>query len=187
MVDIDLSYTPGQDAPEHGISSYRTPPAHARHAKKIIHDLARMARLVNGKFARIYRPAKGSRCSTCTDSMTGQVLMANCPQCLGTGFTAAFTQLGDGYWVVPEFGAIRTAATEFGNVQTPASGRDAFALYAVPEVYDRDVITMVDEKLVFRIDDVGPQISAIQGVIVGQLVQCSRIPQGGIEYNLVDW
>ena len=166
-------------------TNIRTPSYMRGHANKIIYDLKKVARMYNGRLVRIYDNGTGERCTTCTDDITGEIVLANCPVCHGTG-TSPRNYIGE-FWNLIDFGPKYDAATEFGNTENPGGAKDSITVLGAPLLRDQWIIVIVDTKEVFKIIDVHPQLVAMQGIVVTQIASCSKISEGSPEYSVVTW
>lgn len=176
---------PRPPQPQSDYSNIRTPGYLNGHAAKIIHDLKKVARLYNGRLVRIYDNGSGDRCATCTDDITGEIVLTNCPVCNGTGKSSR-NYIGE-YWNLIDFGPKYGAPTEFGNTENPGGARDSITVLGAPLLFDQYLIVIVDTKEVFKIIDVEPQIVAMQGVVITQIASCAKMSEGSAEYSVVNW
>ena len=166
-------------------TNFRTPIYLRGHAKKIIHDLKKVARLYNGRLVRIYTGGGTTPCETCVDSITGSIVLKDCPTCNGTGTTPR-TYVGE-FWTLVDFAPKYRVPTEFGNTENPGNLKDTFTVLDAPLLKDQWLIVTVDTKEVYEINDVMPQIVAMQGTVVTQLASCARMPVGSVEHKVVTW
>ncbi|MCB5270517.1 MAG: hypothetical protein LHW56_01580 [Candidatus Cloacimonetes bacterium] len=156
-------------------------------AKKMQRDLSRVIRLYLGKEVRFYHLTEESpRCPTCTDALTGAVVLSNCPDCLGTGHIPGYQYHSDG-WVLPEFGARVKAEGEFGNTETTPGGTDTFLVVGLPQLEMGDILIVRDTREIYRVENMEPQIAAVQGEIILQTVNMVFLTPGATEYALIDW
>ena len=101
------------------------------YSKKILKDLIKTARMYNGQHASIYKVAGGERCTKCTNLVTGERLLTNCPVCHGTGFLRNWEYLGD-FWTLVDFGPGYRIATPLGNTENPTAPRNRSSSWALP-------------------------------------------------------
>lgn len=182
----DIKYGPPRSEPtEQDYTNFRTPKYLKGHAHKIIHDLKRVARLYNGRLVRIFDNGGTSKCTTCTDTITGNIVLKNCPTCGGTG-RGKRTLVGE-YWVLFDVGPKYKIPTEFGNSENPGGVKETFTVVDAPLLRDEWLIVTVDTREVYKIFDVTPHIVAMQGVVVTQLAACARIPKGSAEHGVITW
>lgn len=181
-----MEYGPPRPEPlEQDYTNFRTPTYLRGHANKIIHDLKKVARLYNGRLVRIFNNGTYEPCLTCTDTITGTIVLKNCPVCGGTGTTPR--QFVGEYWNLVDLAPKYRVPTEFGNTENPGGIKDTFTVLGAPLLRDQWLIVTVDTKEVFEINDVMPQIVAMQGIVVTQVASCSRMPKGSVEYNVITW
>lgn len=187
MADTMLRYGPERPFEDHDYANFRKPQYLRGFSKKIKHDLTRVARLYNGHRVRIFSPHKqGERCPECTNLITGERLVSNCPVCQGTGFKNGWLPLGR-FWCFVDFGPRYDMATEYGNMDTQPGGKDAITVVGAPELHDQDLIIFEETRDVYKIYNVEPHIVAMLGDIVTQICQASPISYGQAEYKLIDW
>ncbi len=172
--DVTLPYT-----------SFPTKPYVLGHANKIAHDLEKIARLYSGHKIRIFDAGSGERCQKCTDDITGEIVIANCPVCKGTGVSPR--RYVGSYWSFIDFNPEYKIATEFGNTENPGSNRETFVVINAPLLHDQWLIVTDATKKVHKIIDVMPQIVALQGRVITQIAVCSKISFGEPEYSVVNW
>jgi hypothetical protein len=150
-------------------------------------DLLRRLKHYDGRPIRLYRvDLTGGRCTTCTDSFTGQILLTNCPECRGTGQALGHKSLGD-YWIWTDIDSRMKETGEMGNFESPRSGTDIFVVVGAPLIKDDDLLILKDTKEVYKVDDVEPKVSAVGGEIVLQMTPVFFVNPGSIEYGLIDW
>lgn len=166
-------------------SNFRKPSYLQGHAKKILYDLIKVARLYNGRLVRIFDYGTKEPCTTCVDTITGAVVLKDCPVCGGTGTTPR-NYIGE-FWAFADFGPKYTLGTEMGNTENPGGLKDSFVVLGAPLLKDQWLLVTVDTKEVFEIYDVLPQIVAMQGFVVTQVAACARMPVGSVENKVVDW
>lgn len=157
------------------------------HANKIALDLEKMFRLYTGVYVRLFNLDRtGDRCTECTDSFTGTVLNTNCPICRGTGFTLNYSSLGD-FWAWVTLPPYLNTTDELGNTDNQGSKRTAFALVKAPLLKDDAIIITIDTKDVYRIVDDQIEITAVNGIVILQTAQVSKVTPGDRLYGLIDW
>ena len=138
------------------------------YSKKILKDLIKTARMYNGQHASIYKVAGGERCTKCTNLVTGERLLTNCPVCHGTGFLKNWEYLGD-FWTLVDFGPGYRIATPLGNTENPNG------------------IIFEETQEVFKIYDVEPHIVAMRGDVIAQIASAAAVTYGSEEYKLTKW
>ena len=153
------------------------------HGAKILYDLQKVARLYNGKEVNIYTLDRTERCPTCINAMTGQQIITGCKDCLGTGYTNGFTFI-DSFWVQVNITPKEVTTSTFGNAEN-RGGRDQFIIIGAPLLEDQSLLIMKDTAVAYKIIDSEPQVTAMQGLVITQMAQCSRLSEGAPEYTLV--
>ena len=153
---------------------------------KIRYDLARLLSIYIGLRAVIYTLDQGPRCTNCTDSMTGAKILSSCNVCMGTGYLNKYNKLLE-TWIGINIGPAQNIALETGATQNSGSKRDLISIVYAPQLHDRDIIILKDSKLIYKIEDIEPDIVGLAGNIVLQNVQASLLEPGHITYNLIDW
>lgn len=181
-----VPYGPARPEPTCGYQHFTTPRALTGYASKILKDLVKVARLYNGREARLYNVNKGERCTKCTNMATGERMLTNCPVCHGTGYTRAWDCLGD-YWTLIDFGPHYNIATPQGNTENPNGGKDQIYIFGAPELGDQSLVIFLESREVFKVYDVHPHIVAMRGTVIVQIASCTRVTPGSEEYDLIDW
>lgn len=180
-------YGPPRTKHNDRFNQHRTPHYLRGMAKKMQRDLAKVFRLYMGKEVRFYHLNEDSpRCPTCTDALTGSVVLSNCPDCLGTGHLPSYEYYGDG-WVLPEFSPRIKSEGEFGNTEAPTGGTDTFLIAGLPQLEMGDILIIKDTREIYRIENMEPQIAAMQGEIILQTANMVFLTPGSTEYALIDW
>lgn len=179
-------YGPSRPEAEQSYAAFHTPVYLRGYSRKILHDLIKVARLYAGRRLRLFRPGEGSRCSRCTNTLTGEVLDSRCPECGGTGRVGSWAPLGD-FWSFIDFGPTWRLGTESGNADNPGGVKDQFIVLGAPLLRDQDLLAVLETREVFKIWDAEPHIVALRGDVVAQIAACSRLGRGNAEYRLVDW
>jgi hypothetical protein len=79
----------------------------------------------------------GTRCSLCTDMLTGEVRDSKCPECYGTGFTGGYHPAYPCFYVNTNPAGFRSHRDQLaaGNHQLTIQGR----MINVPQVFSYDV------------------------------------------------
>ena len=201
MTEIDFTYGPPRPEKAENYSDFRTEYYVRGHARKILHDLEKLARLYNGKKVRIYQVLPSARCELCTDSITGAVVIPNCTACNGTGQQSGYTlhtQLKPSnipghpeeineFWAHIEVIPIFNVTSELGNADTRGGTKTPVMIIGLPLLKDGDLVATVNTKDVYKIVNIEPQIVAVQGTVIAQLTQCNLISRGSAEYRVIDW
>lgn len=156
------------------------------YANKIKYDLGRLLGIYSGQRAVIFKLEPGDRCTNCTDEFTGEVLLSNCPVCLGTGFVTTYTPLGE-TWIGINIGPAQNVALETGATQNPGTKRDIISIVGMPQLHDRDIVILKDMKLVYKIEDTEPDIVGLAGHVIIQNVSATMLEPGNITYSLITW
>ena len=178
-LSMDQYYGPQNPNTPAEYTEFQTPSYLTGHAKKIRLDLERIFRLYSGKLVKLLQLQKSSdRCPECTDQITGQVLLTNCPVCNGSGYTLSYADAGD-YWALADIGAALKLTGETGNSQNTRTGKDQFVLVGAPPLGDKDLLVFVDTKDMYKVVDAEPQIVALVGL--------SYLTIGSNEYRYVTW
>ncbi len=174
--EADLDYT------EFNTRTYLT-----GYAAKMRYDIEKLFRLYSGKQVRIFQlNSSGERCTTCTDSITGAVILTNCPECNGTGYTEQYTSLGD-YWALADIGPGVHMATAMGNTENTRTGTDRITLVGAPLLTDRDLLVFVATKTVYKLVDSDPAIVGMGGEVITQVCDAAFLTAGSKEYDVIDW
>lgn len=153
---------------------------------KIRYDLARLLSIYTGIRALIYTLNNGTRCTNCTDALTGEKLLSSCPVCMGTGYIDQYTKLVE-TWIGINVGPAQNVALETGATQNSGTKRDVISIVNVPQLHDRDIVILKDTKLVYKIEDIEPDIVGLAGNIILQNVQATLLEPGHIAYKLIYW
>jgi hypothetical protein len=180
-------YGPARPEPKNALTRVQTHPYLRRYATKMRNDLIRRLRLYDGRTFRLFRSdATGGRCTTCTDAFTGQILLSNCPECMGTGNASAFSSLGD-FQVWTDIDARVRESGEMGNFEAPRGGTDTFVVVGAPILKDDDLLILKDTREVYKIDDVEPKVMALGGEVILQMAPVFYVTPGSKEYELINW
>lgn len=156
------------------------------YSKKILKDLIKTARMYNGQHASIYKVAGGERCTKCTNLVTGERLLTNCPVCHGTGFLKNWEYLGD-FWTLVDFGPGYRIATPLGNTENPNGTKEQIIILGAPILEDQALIIFEETQEVFKIYDVEPHIVAMRGDVIAQIASAAAVTYGSEEYKLTKW
>lgn len=156
------------------------------YSQKILKDLIKIARMYNGQHASIYKIAGGERCTKCTNSVTGERLLTNCPVCHGTGFLKNWEYLGD-FWTLVDFGPGYRFATPLGNTENPNGTKEQIVILGAPILEDQALIIFEETQEVFKIYDVEPHIVAMRGDVIAQIASAVAVTYGSEEYKLTKW
>lgn len=186
MAETDYTYGPHRPAKAEDYGDYRTEDYVLGYALKIIHDMEKMARLYNGRLVRIFRKSGGTRCPTCTDTITGAVVLTNCPDCGGSGMLDGYSQLLE-TWAHIDVARKHNLTSQLGNSDSPGGADTPFVVINAPLLKDQDLLITVNTKDVHKIVNAEPQLVAMQGLVITQLTQCFRVSPGSPEYALADW
>lgn len=186
MVETDFTHGPARPIKEEAYPDFRAASYVSGHANKIIRDLEKITRMYNGKQVRIFVPGVITRCTDCTDGITGAIMVSNCPTCNGTGKLGGYVHLAD-CWamidVIPKF----NVTSGFGNADSSGGTKTPIVLINTPLLKDQSLIVTLLTKDVYKIVDVEPHIVAMQGTVITQMAQCNLISQGSEEYSVIDW
>lgn len=187
LVVQDNQWGPERPLYNNDVDQFDTAKYLTGYANKISHDLVKVARLYNGRLARFYAPCSKTRCSYCTNKITGEKLLSDCPECGGTGWTGGWDVVGE-YWVYGDIGAKYHIATVNGNSEAEGSNRDRYILVGCPTlIIDNYLMIFKGNKDVYKIYDVEPFIVAMHGTVVAQVLSAAGITPGSTEFNLPDW
>lgn len=156
------------------------------HASKILRDLTKAARMYNGRLVHIFKPGEGGRCTNCTNAITGEIVMTNCPVCFGTGKAGSWINVGE-FWSYVDFGPTYNVTSELGNAENPSGIKDQFIILGAPILQDQYLVITHETRKVYKIYDVEPHIVAMQGTVIAQMAQCSPLAAGSQEYRLITW
>lgn len=183
----DFYYGPENPKGPGDYRDFVTPPYLKGHANKIRLDLERIFRLYSGKLVKLFTLQSATdRCPECTDSITGQVLLTNCPVCNGSGYVGKYLDVGD-YWALADLGASIKLTGELGTSHNTRTGKDQFVLVGAPPLSDKDLLAFVDTKDMYKVVDSEPQIVALSGEIITQVVGLSYLTVGSNEYRYITW
>ena len=156
------------------------------YSRKILSDLILMAKLYNGHEVRVFVVDKNDRCPKCTNRLTGEKLLSNCPVCHGTGYRNSWKSIGD-YWCYMDFGPDYNMATQYGNTESPNGTKESLILLGAPVLTDQAIIIFKESREVYKIYDVEPHIVAMRGDVIAQIAQGTRLTPGSEEYKLITW
>lgn len=179
-------YGPSNPAKEQNYEELRKRDYLAGYAAKIKYDLARLLSIYSGVRANIYIIEKGDRCPVCIDLLTGEKILSNCTTCMGTGYMNTYTKLGE-TWIGINIGPAQNVALETGATQNSGTKRDIISIVGMQQLHDRDIVIIKDTRLVYKIEDVEPDIVGLAGIILLQNVQATFLEPGHMAYNLIDW
>lgn len=155
------------------------------YAKKARLDLEKTARLYNGMAVKLFSIDESTdRCTHCTDSFTGDIVISNCSHCGGTGYEESYTLEATAF-AVPQIAPKLKTSSEMGDIEV--AQQTTFILFDAPLLEDQDLLATVDTKRVYKIVDMEPQIAAIGGEVVAQMVVCRAIAKGAPEYGVITW
>lgn len=181
-----MTYGPKFPGPIPVITDNRIVEKPGRYARKIRSDLERVSRIYDGIQIRLFKLRDDSeRCTECTNLLTGECMISNCPTCGGTGYALAYTQEGD-FWTRIDFTPRVIRPSEQGNTDNPGI-QDQMVVIGAPILKARDIMITIISKEVFKILDREPQVVASGGEVISQIAFVSRITPGGSEYKLIDW
>lgn len=186
MTETNFTYGPSRPDHPYGHQDFTTPSYLSGYANKIIYDLEKKVRMYDGHLAKIFRPSQSDRCPTCTDTITGAIVLSSCPTCDGSGTVNGFEEIAE-QWVLINFGPKKDLETEFGNTENMNAGTDQFIIVGATMLKDQDLLITVDVKEVYKINQVEPQLVAMKGIIITQVAGCTYLTPGSLEYNLIDW
>ena len=182
-----MDYGPPRPDPQISFHQHRTQPYLLGRAHKIRLDLEKWFRMYQGKPVKIYRKDKAAgRCTTCTDAITGMRLLADCPECHGTGYTSGYV-LAEECWAMAEVEARLAQTSELGNTETTSAGKDTFLFTSERELEDTDLVIFVDTREIYKVVDREPKMVAMGGTVVMQAAALNYLAPGSLEYNVVDW
>lgn len=185
-VSTNPQYGPSRDDPTCGYSLFSTPKALTGYSGKILKDLTKWARLYSGREVRIFAVTQGERCPRCTNTITGERLLSNCPQCNGTGYVDKWERIGD-FWTFIDFGPRYQMATQFGNTENPNGVKEQIIILGAPLLKDQSIVIFKESREVYKIYDILPHIVAMRGDVVAQIASTTRLTPGVPEYGLIDW
>lgn len=135
---------------------------------------------------RVFEPSDGGRCPTCTNAVTGERLITDCPDCRGSGRRHSWKRVGD-FWTYVDFSPTYRMATPNGNVENPGGAKDTIIVLGAPLLRDQTLLIFIESREVYKIYDVEPHIVAMRGEVIAQAAEASRLTPGGPEYALIDW
>jgi hypothetical protein len=171
------------DLPDH--NQFQTPAHLQGYVNKVKADLLRTLRVYNGKHMSVFTLDESeTRCPECTDAFTGQVVLSDCATCGGTGYTSGYTHVGV-HQIFSQLGPKVKTSTQMGDSE--GQRRDTFILVDVPLLQDQDLLVARDTRRVYKIVDQEPQIVAIGGVVVMQVVSAAPLSKPAPEYSVVTW
>ena len=156
------------------------------YSNKILYDLKLVASMYNGHEVKVYVVDKSERCPKCTNLVTGEKLISNCPVCHGTGYKNNWKCIGD-YWSYMDFGPDYKMATQYGNTESPNGTKESLILLGAPILIDQAIVIFIESKEVYKVYDVEPHMVAMRGDVIAQIAQCSRLTPGAEEYKLINW
>lgn len=182
----ELFYGPERPRENYDYDRFSTPEYLTGHARKILMDLVRVARMYNGRLIRIYVPDPSERCPECTNLITGERLLTICPRCQGTGFVRGYRKVGE-FWSYVDFGPGYRVGTDFGNSENPNGTKESVIILGAPMLYDGTVFFYDESKEGAKIYNIEPHVIAMRGAVIAQIAQVSRITPGSEEYKLIDW
>lgn len=163
--------------------SFRTPLYLTGHAKKMRSDLERVFRMYWGKEVKVFQKQRdAARCPECTDVITGQVMLANCPVCNGTGVAEQYEDVGD-FWARVDIGPVQKTSGAMGSQENLNLRPDQFTLVGAPLLEDQDLIALIDTKSMYKVVDVEPAIVALSGEVITQVANISYLTPGSSEYK----
>lgn len=177
-----VSGVPGRPKPNNPYSNYATNKYVYNYAQAIRQDLGTYFDLLVGKDLAIWRINKdGHRCTECTDTITGNILNSNCPVCGGLGYTPPFLYVMDTKGLL-QYNMKQTNATQTGTMETAT---DQLVIITDELIDDRDVIYMYDTGDIYLVDSIQPQITALMGEIITQILNVSRLSVGDRRYPII--
>lgn len=186
LMEDGLEYGPSRPAPDSGYHLFSTPKALTGYSGKILADLVKIARLYNGREARLFRVVKGHRCGVCTNLATGERLLTNCTVCRGTGYVEAWEYVGN-FWTLIDFGPRYEMAARGGNTENPNGVKEQIIILGAPLMKDQALVIFEESREVYKLYDVEPHIVAMRGDVIAQIAGCSRLTPGCEEYKLITW
>ena len=157
------------------------------YGQKIRMDLIRVAECYNGRKIRVYRPKDTPRCPYCTNQITGEKALTNCPYCKGTGHIGGWDRLCECY-AYGDIGAKYHVATSEGISEAGGSNRDQFIIVGAPVLLtDEDFFVFKGNKDCYKIYDMEPFMVGMRGTIVAQVVSASGLTPIATEFLEADW
>lgn len=154
-------------------------------AAKILRDVKLKAGLYDGVDSSLYRVEQtATRCPNCIDAMTGAQLFTHCTVCDGTGYTGGYAKVGD-FKIYIQIGPREVLETQSGNTDNSGGRKDAIIFFGMPLLKDSDLLLLVDTGEIYKVEDLEPQITSMQGYVILQTVACSRLTPGCKEYSLI--
>lgn len=163
-------------------TNYKTHRYVQKYAEAIRQDLGIYFELLVGKPVSIWRINKdGNRCNTCTDPVTGAVLMTACPSCGGIGYTPPFIHVIDTNAIL-QYNPKQTSAAYTGNSEVAT---DQLVIIGNNIIDDRDLVYMYDTGDIYLVDTQQPDITALMGEVITQIAIVSRMPEGDKRYHIL--
>ena len=181
-----VGYGPSRPEPDVGYKKFTNYKYLHGYSQKIIRDLAKVARMYNGREIKLYKEAGGDRCPVCTNLATGERILSNCKVCGGTGYTNKWAYVGNFYAYV-DFGPVYAVGTPMGNTENPNGTRENIVIVGAPLVKDQGLVIFVESKEVYKVYDAEPHLVAMRGDVVTQIAGSTRLTPGAPEYKLIDW
>lgn len=179
-------YGPSNPAVQQNYDNFRKRDYLNGYAAKIRYDLGRLLGIYSGIRALVFKIEIGDRCPTCTDLLTGERFLTSCPDCLGTGYMNKYTSLGE-TWIGINIGPAQNIATDTGVTQNAGTKRDVISIVGLQQLHDRDLVILKDARLVYKIEDIEPEIVGLGGNILIQNVQATLLEPGHVSYKLISW
>lgn len=178
-----ISGVPSRPRGNAAYSKYKTNRYVQNYAEAIRQDLGIYFDLLVGKDLSIWRINKdGHRCTECTDVITGNILNSNCPVCHGLGYVPPYIFLMDTKGLL-QYNTKQLNATQSGLLETAT---DQLVIITDEVVDDRDVIYMHDTGDVYLVDTIQPQITALMGEVITQILNVSRLSIGDRRYPVIE-
>lgn len=157
------------------------------YAQKIRMDLLRVARSYNARRIRVFRPKSTERCPYCTNQITGEKMLTNCPYCQSTGHLGGWDVLGDCY-AYGDIGCKYHVATSEGTSEASGNNRDQFILVGMDTLLqDEDWFSFYGNKDCYLIYDAEPFMVTMQGTVVAQVVNAAGLTPISMEFRQIDW
>lgn len=181
-----MSYGPTKAPDLPDFDQLSTQPHLEGYAEKVLLDLEKVARIYHGVDSRVFTlDQTAARCTVCTDSFTGHVILSNCATCNGTGRISGYTYRGQ-FKVIAQFSPKSKTSSQMGDSEGNRR-RDMFIVLRGPQLQDQDLIVIEKTRRVYKIVDEEPQVTAIGGKIILQTVACAPLSKGAPEYSVVTW
>lgn len=186
MAETDFTYGPARVPKPEDYTDHRAETYITGYATKIREDLERVFELYSGKLAWIYKPANSGPCTTCVDTLTGNIMLNKCPVCGGSRKASGYTKIAE-KWALVEITPEYQLSNEMGNSDSPGGPSTPITVVGMPLLKEGYLIVTYNSKDVYKIVDKEPQIVALQGEVISQVFQTYRLSSESPEYSLITW